>query len=328
MENTITKTPKERANELHTRIKANAAVATQTILSIGRDLKIMRDEKLYIELGYTDFGVYCDKKAEVKKRQAYNFIKCYEKYGDRLNELSGIGVTKLTLMTALDDEDREELIESGDAAALSTRELEKRIEELKNKYEQLTLQYDEAKTEAESNESTLEDYRKQIDKLSEELKNAETRNKELENRPVEVAVQQPSDEEIKKIKDEAMKSAQKAAQKAADANEKQHKEELEKLRTDLQKQYEQVSKENAEQSKQEIERLKSENAILQANAKKQQKAPDEAKARVKFYLAEMQNTFNSAAETVRSVEDEEQKAKYLQAFKAVLTQMAEIVERI
>lgn len=328
MENTITITPKERAAELTSRINANAAVAAQTLVSIGRDLKVMRDDKLYIELGCADFGEYCDKHTQVKQRQAYNFIKCYEKYGERLGELSGLGVTKLALMTALEDEDREELIESGDAAALSTRELEKRIEELKNKYEQLTLQYDEAKTEAESNESTLEDYRKQIDKLSEELKNAEARNKELENRPVEVAVQQPSDEEIQKIKDEARMAAQKLAQKAADAAEKQHKQELEKLRTDLQKQYEQTSKENAEQSKKEIERLKSENAVLQANAKKQQKAPDEAKARVKFYLAEMQNTFNSAAETVRSVEDEEQKAKYLQAFKTVLTQMTEIVERI
>lgn len=124
-----------------------------------------------------------------------------------------------------------------------------------------------------------------------------------------------------------MKSAQKAAQKAADAAEK-HKQELEKLRTDLQKQYEQTSKENAEQSKKEIERLKSENAVLQANAKKQQKAPDEVKARVKFYLAEMQNTFNSAVDTVRSVEDEEQKAKYIEAFKAVLAQMMDITEHI
>ena len=323
MENTtIAITPKEKAAELTSRINANSAVAVQTLVSIGRDLKTMRDEKLYLELGCSDFGEYCDKHTQVRQRQAYNFIKCYEKYGERLPELSGLGITKLALMSALEDEDREQLIESGEAEKLSTRELEKRIEELNNKFEQLTIQLDEATEDKETAEGQLEALNKQIKELTAALDKAETRNKELENRPVEVAVQKPSEEEIKKIKDEA----QKAAKKAADAAEKQHKKELDKIRAELQAQYDESVAENIKVKNEEIERLKSENATLQANAKKA--APDDTKTRVKFYLSEIQSTFNAAIETVRAVENDEEKQKYKAAFNSVIEQLGSIVEGI
>ena len=188
MENTITVTPKEKADVLTSRINANAAVAAQTLVLIGRDLKTMRDEKLYIELGCSNFEEYCDKHTTVRQRQAYNFIKCFEQYGERLSELSGLGVTKLTLMSVLDDEDREELIESGEAERLSTRELEKKINELKNKYEQLTLELGKATDDKDAAEENLKALNEKISELTEALGKSEARNKELEARPVDVAV--------------------------------------------------------------------------------------------------------------------------------------------
>lgn len=322
--NTIATTSKERAAELTSRINANASVAAQTLVAIGKDLKTMRDEKLYLELGCESFEEYCDKNTQVGQRQAYNFIKCYEKYGERLAELSGLGITKLALMSALDDEDREELIGSGEAEKLSTRQLEERVKELKNKCEQLTLELDEASEGKTSAEADVEYLNGKIDALTKALKDAEDKNKELESRPVEVAVQKPSEAEIKKIKDEA----QKAAKTAADAAEKQHKKELEELRADLKSQYENSLSNNIKAKNDEIERLKSENADLQAIAKKSAKAPDEAKARVKFYLSEMQNTFNSAVDTVHNVENEEERQGYKKAFAAVVAQMSDIVGKI
>lgn len=324
MENTITTTAKDRAAELTSRINANAAVAAQTLVSIGRDLKTMRDEKLYTEFGCVDFDEYCEKHTQVKKRQAYNFVRCFEKYGERLSELSGLGITKLTLMSALEDEEREELIASGEAESLSTRELEKRIEEYKNKYEQLTLELNETNGEKKTAEEQLKALNKQIAELTEALGKAETRNKELESRPVEVAVQKPSEEEIKKIKDEA----QKAAKTAADAAEKKHKAEMDELRNRLNE--ERITAVNAARKEQnaEVERLKSENAALQANAKKSEKAPDDIKTRIKFYLTEIQNTFNSAMETVYEVQNADERTNYKNVFKAVIQQLNAIVEKI
>ena len=326
MENTITTTPKERAAELTSRINANAAIAAQTLVAIGRDLKIMRDEKLYTELGCADFGEYCDKHTQVRQRQAYNFIKAFETYGERLSELSGLGITKLALLSALDEEEREELIENGDAEKMSTRELENTIAELKKQNEQLTLDMGELDANKTETEEKMEKLAKEIEVLKQSLQNAEEKNKELENRPVEVAVQKPDETVIEKIKADAKKEAEKAV---ADA-EKKHKAALDKLRDEMKDRYDNERIEAVDTARKEqfaeIERLKAENTALQANAKKS--APSDAKSRIKFYMAEMQNTFNSAIEVVREVGDEAEKESYKKALKTILETLGGAVDGI
>ena len=331
-------TPQERAALLNSRINANTQLAAESLVAVGRDLKAMRDEKLYTEFGCETFEEYCEAKTQIKQRQAYNFIKCYEKYGERLGELSHIGITKLALMAALDDEDREQLIESGEAENLSTREMEKRIKELQSKCEQLTLELSE-KSKDENIAALL---KQQIEQLNTELEAAQTvqkqqkeslesekkaleervilleqQNKELTNRPVDVAVQQPSKEDIAKIEKAAAEKAEKAAQKKHDA-------EVKKLREEYQKiiQSERITATNAakKESSVEIEKLKSENASLQALAKK---APpiDSKKERLKFYLEECQRNFNAAFEATNLFEGEEQ-TKYRAALKTIINKMA------
>lgn len=325
MENAIAQTTQERASALTGRINANARVAAEMLVAIGRDLKTMRDEKLYTALGCANFEEYCDKHTEIRQREAYNFIRCFETYGGQLSELSGLGVTKLTLMTVLDEGDRAELIESGDAENLSVRELQKKIDELKNKYEQLSLDLDQTSNEKQDAESEIEKLKKQIDALAKTLKEEQDKNKELESRPVEVAVQKPSAEEIEKIKAEA----QKAAEKKLNAAEKKHEKEMKQLREDLQKQYDNSRLTAVEAARKasaaEIERLKSENAVLQSTAKK---APDESKSRVKFYINELQQTFSAVIETVKAVENSDEKAKYKAALKSVVEQLGGVVDEI
>ena len=299
--NEITKvpenTPREnRAAYLDSRINANAKIAADSIVSVGRDLKAMRDEKLYAELGCDTFEDYCDKMTPIKQRQAYNFIKCYEKYGERLTELSDIGITKLTLMSALDDEDSDALIESGAAASLSVRDLEQRVKELQKQNEQLTLDLGEKSKE----ENRIEKMRNEMDKLKSELaaqKEIQAKKdehiKELESKPIDIAVAKPSKEEIAEIE-------KKAAEKAKKAAEKQHKKELD-ARTE--------SAAAARREKDaEIERLRSENAALQSNAKKA--PPSTQKERVKFHIEECLRNFNAALEALNALpEDEREKPK-------------------
>lgn len=296
---TAAATPQERAVLLDSRINANAKVAAESILKVGRDLKEMRDEKLYLKLDCETFEDYCDKKTPIKQRQAYNFIKCYEKYGERLEDLSNIGITKLTLMSALDDEDSDQLIESGEAEKMTTRELEKRIKELQSKNEQLTLELDERTKD----EKAAEVLKKQIERLNTELEAAksvqnqqkeradllEKQNEELSKRPVDVAVEKPSKAEIDKIKKDAAEKAEKAAKK-------QHDKEIAELREQMAA----AEKENAEK----LERLKSENASLQASAKKT--TPSTQKERIKFHAEECLRNFNAVLEAVRSLPEDEQ----------------------
>jgi len=311
----MTTADQERAELLDVRINANAQVMASSMAEMGRDLKAMRDEQLYKTLNCDTFEEYCNEMTPIKQRMAYNFIKCWEEYGDQLNQLSNIGITKLTLMTALDDEDREDLIESGEAEALSTRELEKRIKELQNKNEQLTFELDERSKE----EKAAEVLKQQIERLNVELEAAkavqnqqkeradllEKQNEELSKRPVDVAVEKPSAEEIKKIEKAAAQKAEKAAKK-------QHDKEIAKLREQMAA----AEKDNAEK----LERLRSENASLQSLAKKT--PPSTQKERVKFHVEECLRNFNAALEAVNALPEEE-RGKPVAAMTTMVGKMTE-----
>lgn len=313
--NEITKTaettPQTRAAMLNSRIIANAKIAAESLVMVGRDLKAMRDEKLYTELGCDTFEDYCDKMTPIKQRQAYNFIKCYEKYGERLTELSDIGITKLTLMSALDDEDSDALIESGAAESLSVRELEQRVKELQSKCEQLTLDLGEKSKE----ETKLDKMRAEMDKLQAELAaqkdiqaKKDERIKALESKPVEVAVQKPSKEELAEIE-------KKAAEKAKKAVKEQHKKEIDAIT--------ESAAATRREKDAEIERLKKENATLQSSAKKA--PPTSEKERIKLCLEEVQRNFNIALETLEKLPDEEReniKAK----LKAIVERMGGLLK--
>lgn len=316
-ENTIVpeNTPREnRAAFLDSRINANAKIAADSIVAVGRDLKNMRDEKLYKELNCDTFEEYCNEMTPIKQRQAYNFIKCYEKYGERLAELSDIGITKLTLMSALDDEDSDALIESGAAEQLSVRELEQRVKELQSKCEQLTLDLGEKSKE----ENKLEKMQNEMEKLQAELAaqkdiqtKKEERIKELESKPVDVAVEKLSKAEIAEIE-------KKAAEKAKKAAKKQHDKELAELREKSESERRSAVEAAKKANLAEIERLKNENAALQSSAKKA--PPTSEKERIKICLEEVQRNFNVALETIGKLPEEERE-KLKGVLKAVVEKM-------
>lgn len=336
----LTKEVRSKAQELNSRIKANAEIAAESIVRVGQDLKIMHDEKLYSALGYGDFDAYCKFEVKIGQRQAYNFIRCFETYGEQLTGLQHLGITKLTAMLALDSEEREELIESGAAESLSVRELEQRVKELQSKCEQLTLDLEEkskednkleklqnelerAKAELDAQQSLkdkqaakiaeLEEKNRSMAKYETELKGKIT---ELESKPVEVAVAKPSKEEIAEIE-------KKAAKKAEAAAKKQHDKELAELREKAENERREAVK-AAEQAKAaEIERLKSENAALQSSAKKA--PPTSEKERIKICLEEVQRNFNVAIETIDKL-PEEDREKVKSKLRAIVEKMGGLLQ--
>lgn len=322
-ENQAVQTPQERAILLDKRINANAQIAAESIVAVGRDLKAMRDEKLYIKLGCQTFAEYCETKTQIKQRQAYNFIKCYETYGEQLASIQHLGITKLAAMTALDEEDRDELIGSGEAANLSSRELEKRIEELQNKCEQLTMQLEEAenktdKAEASETEIKLIQKNDELFKKNDELIKELNALKSIQNRQEEA-----SDSEKEKLKNE-VELLKKQNKDLSQIYAKESSAKQKKIEEDAAKKQREAEKKHAA----EIENLKKQiaeaekKAALQATAKKQA-PPDTQKERVKFHCEECLHSFNSALEALEGVEDEETKAKCRQAVSTIVKKMEE-----
>ena len=119
---------------LHNEILYNGKLACQFAIEMACKLKIMRDSKLYLTGGYSSFSEYVENGVGIKERQAYNYIKVYEDLPeDFLHSNAKIGITKLTLLTTLSNEERNIIVENNDIEDISVNNLKKQIEDLKNK---------------------------------------------------------------------------------------------------------------------------------------------------------------------------------------------------
>lgn len=222
-----------RAVSLDKKIKANAQAAQESLYEVCKGLKEMRDGKLYKELGYQTFEEYSENEVGVGRRQAERYIKIAETFSEEnATPVSHLGSTKLFLLTKLDEQEREDLIQSNNVEDMSKRELEAKIKEIKElefrlktvndgykhlekvnhkHYEnvkELNVKLGEANREKEEAEKKVQQMTGHLsvlktDKnmLSEAVEQLKEKIKELENKPVEVAVEDNS-EEIEKIKEQ------------------------------------------------------------------------------------------------------------------------------
>lgn len=132
------------AYRLDCEIKSEARNIMNGICRIGRCLKEMKDRRLYEQLGCSSLEEYAEQAVGLKGRAAYNYISAYETYGEQgLERYGQLGITKLSALAQLADSDREELLESGKAEELSTRELQEEIKRLKRQNDQLTFELEE-----------------------------------------------------------------------------------------------------------------------------------------------------------------------------------------
>ena len=188
---------RDKAVNTHARIMANGQVLQNTLLEICRDLKSMRDERLYKELGYDTFEEYAEKAVGLKQRQAYSYISTFEKLGPKyLEENSSLGITKLELISQIDSYEREEFVTTENVESLSVRELKEKVDEYKKQNEQLTFQLEElsqATNETVADETVSkenEELKAKIQELTEELANAQ--------KEAETTTKVVDEEEIKK----------------------------------------------------------------------------------------------------------------------------------
>lgn len=221
-----TRTPEVVAAE----IRALTGSMLNTVLEIGRRFAEAKDM-----MPHGEFGKWVEARTDYSVSSANNYMRLYQEYGADQGTLDGATVksqafgnltySKALALLAVPSEEREEFVETHDVDAMSTRELQQAIRER-----------DEAKAALEKAESELEEARETIEVLDKAADEAEDKLaaragaiielqaqvKELENRPVEVAVQEPDPEEI-----EARVNA------ALDQYAEKHKAELEKLQKKL-----------------------------------------------------------------------------------------------
>lgn len=276
-----TMAPEARAQLLTERIKENGSTAARAVWAIGRDLRTMKAEELYTELGYESFEEYAEQEFQLKRRQAYTYISVYEKLGP--NELTQstaqLGITKLSLLTTVDAEDRAEILAEHDVAGMTTKELEKLLEDYKIQGEQLSLM-EEKVEELESAQATARKLEAERDEWLDEIREAQKTIKELEaskGKPeiVEKVVEKEVVKEVsdtqelnlaRQLQKEAETKAEKAEERAEGAEkklDKKHKDLLaaekraKEAQTELQELKDKLAAE-AEKHREELEKVKAE----------------------------------------------------------------------
>lgn len=195
------------AVQVHYEIITNGRIAANALAEMCRNLKRMRDEKLYLDLGHDTFEEYCENMAGIKARQAYTYISTYERLGSDVLQLNAnLGITKLELLSQLPMSIRDEMLsDPAEVEDMSASEIKRLVEEVKKQSEQITLLESEKDDLAEKAKKQKEEIADKKD-IERELKETKKRLKETEAKleEVEAAVDpEPPQLQIDEIIEEA-----------------------------------------------------------------------------------------------------------------------------
>lgn len=272
-ENEIISENYTKAVALHRRICANAQSAQESLFEVCRGLKEMRDGKLYKELGYSEFGDYTQNELGISDRQVYKYISITENLPENLvNPGSRIGMSKLYLLSTLSEGEREEVMQTTDVEKVSKRELEAKIAEVRS----LKAQVDSLTADR--------------DRVQEKVKSLESQVEELENRPVEVAVQESH--------------------------------EVENMRLAMEKLNEDIAKQDAQMRQEYEDRIRSlkERHEAELKAAQVQEIPD-TKAVFKAYLSNAVDASKRLTEFLKQHPDEQFRVKTAELFRRILQEV-------
>lgn len=253
------------ASKLHQHIIASAELAQQNLFEMCTGLKTMRDNKLYKELGYSNFEDYCENEVGFSREQGRKYISIIENISlENANSSWHLGVTKLALLATISEQEQREIFEKVNLESTTVKQLKAEIEKLKSEKASKQIELSEAKRNASSaqvrlHETSVELERKckKCEELSDRLDDANEQIKELENRPIEVAVQESSDNERRL--QETIKALEQNNIKHYDELEKQYREDEQAVRQMLEKEKQEALLKQREAYEEKLNSLQADN---------------------------------------------------------------------
>lgn len=221
-----------KALELHNKILVSAQLAQNSLWDMCAGLKEMRDGKLYKELGYQNFEDYCGTEFNISRRHALRYISIFENYTkENVTSMSHFGATKLYLLSTLSESEQEKITAENDVESMTVKQLEAQVKKLKEENEELEKAVDNsdsnltlAKSQIKHLEEEKQSYQTTIDEQAEHIR-------EMENRPIEVAVAEPSDD-VRRLQ-ETIKNLQRTTDEQLDRVQEEHLAEERRLRQEL-----------------------------------------------------------------------------------------------
>lgn len=258
---------KAAAEDLHERILGDAGRVVVALCDLCEKLKVMRDEKLWKEMGAESFDAYVEEQVGIKSRQAYNYIATYERLGKTaLQSNAHLGITKLQLLTEVSDVRRSEFVEEHDLEGMSVREIRELVAKSKQQADQISLlqeTVEKAGDAALSAELRAKDAEKALADMERDYSDAVTRAgeaakriRELETRPIEVVG--ITEEEKQKLLEEAEARHRKELSKLEKQYQDEQRSAVENAVDDVKTGLEEEIVKLKEKHRQEIEQIKAE----------------------------------------------------------------------
>lgn len=265
------------------------------IIEIGRRLTEAKEM-----LPHGEFINWCTENFGYSRSQTNNFMRLYDAYGSEQKSLFGAELNvqtfghlnyskALALLALPSPEEREEFVETHDVDNMTTRELQQAIKEK-----------EEAEARAKQAEKATEEIRNEREALSLALKHAKDQVRELENRPVEVAVEK-DEEAIAAAAKEAREQAEAEAAKKISGMETK----LQKAEQDLEK-AKKEAKQSGAAAKENIDTMMKEKEFLQKkleDAQKQLKTSANDVNAFGIYYTRLQEDFSYMIAEYRKVMD-------------------------
>lgn len=333
-ENEITDLYSE-AIQTHQQIMVNGTIATQAIVKLCENLKRMRDEKLYEQLGYAVFENYCEDMVGIKSRMAYNYISVYENLGPSvLQSNANLGITKLELITKMNPVERADMLENGELQNMSVSEIKELIKKNKEQGEQitlLTLQLENEKNEASAENPETDKFKERIKELEEQIVEnneydaeedelyekvkqleEELRKKESAHKIELEQLSETISSELREQIEEEIK-AEMSADRGEQDNSAAVQEQIDKAVADAKKETEKEVKAALKvKSDKQAEKIKAlEEAIASAGTEKEKlqkqlALSDSKSAKAMVYIDALQNNFNSLFAIISEMDAEQQ----------------------
>ena len=310
-------TPAELGGEIRLLTAQARRMALSYAIQIGYRLKIAHEK-----VGPHGWAEWLKKETEFSAAAASRFEKLYEGYGTEQGSLFGvenkfptlknISVSNALRLLAVPEDERGEVAAELDAEHVSARELERALKER-----------DEAREALEglkaAKDTSLDDARREAAQLRDRVK-------ELESRPVEVAVER-DEEAVRKAAEAAKKEAEAAAKKEISGL-KEKLAAAEKAKADAEAARSKAEKEAGEKPDTEQYREAAKKAEAEAEAMRKKLAAAETGAGEAVLLARMaQENFAAAMDRIERMKDSAAAEKLLTGMERIAQALSERVRR-
>lgn len=252
-----------KAVALHQKILISAELAQKNLWDMCTSLKEMRDSKLYKELSYSNFEDYCENEVGMKRRNAYNYIAVVEKIRlENVQPVAQIGIKKLSLLATISEEQQAEISQRVDLESTTYKKLKEEIDKLKKEAEVAKFHEENIREAYSHLEKTNEKHYRNFSSEQEKNRKLEQQNinlqkqiKELESRPVEVAVLEPEPSDNERLLQETIRNLQIESQKRDEELERQYREDEKAVRQMLERQKQDALQQLTEEYEEKIEKL-------------------------------------------------------------------------